>query len=80
MRCRGPWPGRIELEVSPDGHVALYAWERATFTVLEADREIFVEERPLGLRTPRGTSMRRRVESLFGRFEARRARPPRRWL
>ena len=78
--CHGPWPGRVEVELSPDGHVALYAWERATFTVLEADREIFVEERPLGLRTPRGTSMRTRVESLFGPFEARRARTPRRWL
>ena len=49
-------------------------------TVLEAEREIFVEERPLGLGTPRGTSIRRRVESLFGRFEVRRARSPRSWL
>ena len=78
--CHGPWPGRIDLERSPEGHVALYAWERATFTVLEAEREIFVEERPLGLRTPRGTSMRRRIESLFGKLEDRRARSPRRWL
>lgn len=78
--CHGPWPGRVEVERSPNGHIVLYAWERATFTVLEADREIFVEERPLGLRTPRGTSMRRSVEALFGTFEARRARSPRRWL
>lgn len=78
--CCGSWPGRMEVETSPDGHVALYAWERATFAVFEAEREIFIEERPFGMRTPRGTSMKQRVESLFGRFEVRRAKPPRRWL
>jgi hypothetical protein len=77
--CQGPGLD-TEVERSPEGHLALDAREGATFTVLEAAREIVVEERPLGLRPPRGTSMRRRVESLFGGFEAPRATSPRRWL
>jgi hypothetical protein len=78
--CRASGPGRLELERSPEGHVALYAWERATFTVLEAGREIFVQERPLSLALGAGVSPRERIESMFGDFARRRAEPPRRWL
>ena len=78
--CRAPGPGRIQVEKSPEGNLALYAWEHGAFTVLEAGREVFVQERPLSLDMGQGGSPRERVESLFGDFARRRAIPPRRWL
>jgi DNA-binding MarR family transcriptional regulator len=77
--CRGPEHGRIDLERLPEGHVALYAWNHASFTVLEAGREIFVQERALSLEMGRGEAPRERVESLFGDFAQRRRTPPPRW-
>lgn len=78
--CRGPERGRLELERLPEGHVALYAWNHATFTVLEAGREIFVQERALSLEMARGETPRQRVETLHGAFARRRETPPSRWL
>ena len=77
--CRGIEHGHLELERLPDGHVALYAWPGATFTVLEAGREIFVEERPLSLSMGQGTTTRERVESVYGEFQRRRQMPETRW-
>jgi MarR family transcriptional repressor of emrRAB len=78
--CRGPERGRLELERQPEGHLVLYAWNDATFTVLEAGREIFVAERPLSLGMVPGETPRQRVESLLGPFSRRRETPPSRWL
>ncbi len=78
--CRGPDPGRLELERLPEGHLALYAWNRAAFTVLEAGRELLVQDRPLSLDMGRGETPRQRVTSLFGDFARRRHTPPSRWL
>jgi len=77
--CRGEKHGHLETERLPEGHIALYAWPGATFTVVEAGREIFVEERPLSLRTGTGKTMRERVQSLQGDFQRRRQQPGTRW-
>jgi hypothetical protein len=78
--CRGPERGRLELERLHEGHLALFAWNHATFTVLEAGREIFVQERALSLEMARGETPRQRVETLHGDFARRRETPPSRWL
>jgi hypothetical protein len=78
--CRSAVRGRIGFEQHPEGHIALYAWEHATFTVLEHGREIFVQERPLSLSMAEGDTPRKRVEFIFGDFERRRAMQPSRWL
>jgi len=78
--CRGPEPGRLELERLAEGHLALYAWNHASFIVLEAGREVFVQERALSLEMGRGETPRQRVTSLFGDFARRRQTPPPRWL
>ena len=77
--CRGPEGGRMELERLPEGHVALYAWHDATFTVLEADREVLRPARAMSLDIGQGKTPRDRVESLFGGFAERRRTPPPRW-
>ncbi|MGZ6028039.1 MAG: MarR family transcriptional regulator [Myxococcaceae bacterium] len=78
--CRGPERGRLDLERLREGHIALFAWNRATFTVLEAGRESFVQERALSLDMARGETPRQRVETLHGDFARRRETPPSRWL
>lgn len=78
--CRGEQPGRLELERLPEGHLALYAWPGAIFTVLEAGREIYVEERALSLSSGAGATTRERVESIYGDFRRRRQLPQHRWL
>ena len=78
--CRGPEGGTLEVERLPEGHLALYAWNGATFTVLEAGREIFVQDRALSLDMGAGETPRQRVESLFGDLARRREIPPARWL
>lgn len=78
--CRSPVRGRMDLERLDEGHITLYAWEHATFTVLEQGREIFVQERPLSLSMAEGDTPRKRVEFTFGDFERRRAMQPNRWL
>jgi DNA-binding Lrp family transcriptional regulator len=78
--CRRPVRGRMEFERLEEGHITLYAWEHATFTVLEQGREIFVQERPLSLSMGEGDTPRKRVEFIFGDFERRRAMQPNRWL
>ena len=70
--CRGDRHGHVELERLPEGHLALHAWPGAIFTVLEAGREIFVEERALSLSVGLGTTTRERVESIYGDFRRRR--------
>jgi len=78
--CRGQERGRLELERLPEGHVTLYAWNGATFTVLEAGREIFTQDRLLSLSMAPGETPRERVEQMFGTFTRRRETPPARWL
>ena len=78
--CRSPVRGRMDLERLDEGHITLYAWEHATFAVLEQGREIFVQERPLSLSMAEGDTPRKRVEFIFGDFERRRAMQPNRWL
>jgi DNA-binding MarR family transcriptional regulator len=79
--CRGEQHGHLETERLPEGHVALYAWPGATFTVVEAGKEILIEERPLSLRAGvTGRTMRERIESLHGDFQQRRREPDTRWL
>jgi DNA-binding MarR family transcriptional regulator len=78
--CRSPVRGRIELERLPEGHITLYAWNHATFTVLEHGREIFVQESHLSLSMADGDTPRKRVEFVFGAFDKRRAMQPNRWL
>jgi DNA-binding MarR family transcriptional regulator len=78
--CRGDQHGHVEFERLPEGHVALHAWPGATFTVLEAGREIFVEERALSLSMGLGTTTRERVESIYGDFQRRRQMSQPRWL
>ncbi len=78
--CRGAQHGHLEVERLPEAHLALYAWPGATFTVLEAGREIFVEEGTLSLSMAEGaTTTRAKVELLHGDFQARRRQPPARW-
>ena len=77
--CRGAQHGHLEVEALPEGHLALYAWAGATFTVLEAGREILVEERALSLSTTTGSTTREKVESLYGDFARRRRLPETRW-
>jgi len=77
--CRGAQHGHLEVERLPEGHLALYAWPGATFTVLEAGREIFVEERALSLSTATGSTTREKVESLYGDLARRRRLPETRW-
>ena len=77
--CRGTEHGHLEFERLPEGHIALYAWPGATFTVLEAGREIFVDERPLSLSMGRGTTTQERVKSVYGDFQRRRQMPETRW-
>jgi len=57
-----------------------YAWPGATFTVLEAGREILVEQRALSLSTGVGSTTREKVESIYGNFHRRRQVPDTRWL
>src|SRR5262249_23763883 len=78
--CRRLVRGRMELERLPEGHLTLYAWNHATFTVLEHGREIFVQDRPLSLSMAEGDTPRKRVELIFGDFAHRRETPPPRWL
>jgi hypothetical protein len=70
----------MELERLPQGHLAVHAWNGATFTVLEAGREIFVQDRPLSLDMAAGETPRQRLESLHGDFAARRETRLSRWL
>ena len=78
--CRSPVRGRMDVERLEDGHITLYAWEHATFTVLEQGREIFVQERPLALSMAEGDTPRKRVEFILGEFGHRRPIQPSRWL
>jgi DNA-binding MarR family transcriptional regulator len=78
--CRSPVRGRMDFERLEEGHITLYAWDHATFTVLEQGREIFVQERPLSLSMAEGDTPRKRVEFIFGDFERRRVMQPNRWL
>ncbi len=78
--CRAEEHGHLEEERLPEGHLALYAWAGATFTVLEAGREILVEERALSLSTGVGSTTREKVESIWGEFQRRRQRSGTRWL
>ncbi|MGZ6139093.1 MAG: MarR family winged helix-turn-helix transcriptional regulator [Myxococcaceae bacterium] len=78
--CRGDRHGHVELERLPEGHIALHAWPGATFTVLEAGREIYLEERALSLSMGVGTTTRERVESIYGDFQRRREMSQPRWL
>ncbi len=78
--CRGDRHGHVELERLPEGHIALHAWPGATFTVLEAGREIYLEERALSLSLGVGTTTRERVQSIYGDFQRRREIPQPRWL
>lgn len=77
--CRGDRHGHVELERLPEGHLALHAWPGAIFTVLEAGREIFVEDRALSLSVGLGTTTRERVESIYGDFRRRREISQPRW-
>jgi DNA-binding MarR family transcriptional regulator len=77
--CRGGEPGRLEVERLPEGHLALYAWPGATFTVLEGGREIFVEQVPISLSMGTGHSTREKVESIHGDFQHRRQTTGTRW-
>jgi len=77
--CRGEQPGQLEIERAPEGHLALYAWPGATFTVLEAGREIFVEPGPISLSMGTGHTTRERVESIHGDFQHRRQLPGTQW-
>jgi len=77
--CRGEQHGHLEVERLPEGHTALYAWPGATFTVIDAGREIYVEERHLSLRTLPGRTTRESVEALQGEFAQRRREPGTRW-
>jgi len=78
--CRSPVRGRMEFERLPEGHITLFAWDHATFTVLEHGQEIFIQESHLSLSMAEGDTLRKRVELLFGDFEQRRAMQPNRWL
>jgi hypothetical protein len=78
--CRGERHGHLEFERLSEGHVALHAWGGAIFTVLEAGREIYVEERALSLSVGLGTTTRERVESIYGDFRRRRELSQPRWL
>jgi hypothetical protein len=80
VRCRGDRHGHVELERLAEGHIALHAWPGATFTVLEAGREIYLEERALSLSIGVGTTTRERVESIYGDFQRRRQMSQPRWL
>lgn len=77
--CRGEQHGHLEVERLPEGHTAIYAWHGATFTVIEAGREIFVEERALTLITSTGQTTRESLEALQGDFAHRRQEPGTRW-
>jgi len=75
--CRGPSPGGLEEERHPLGHVALYAWPGARFSVFEGGNEIYSE--PEGLPefpTVPGGTVRQMLELLFGPFELRRLSAP----
>ena len=78
--CRSPERGRIDVESHRDGHITLFAWEHAVFTVLEHSQELFVQERPFSLEMVDGDTPRKRVELVFGDFDQRRAMQPSRWL
>lgn len=78
--CTGAQHGHLEVERLPEGHTALYAWPGATFSVINAGREIYVEERHLSLRTIPGRTTRESVESLQGEFARRRLEHGTRWL
>ena len=69
----------LTVERLAEGHTAIHAWHGATFTVIEASREIFVEERPLTLITSMGPTTRECVEALHGDFAHRRLEPGTRW-
>jgi hypothetical protein len=63
----------LEPERHPDGHLALYAWPGARFSVLEGGREIYVEaEISTEFPTRPGGTVREMIELLFGAFEDRR--------
>jgi len=78
--CRGEQHGHLEEERLPGGHLALYAWAGATFTVLEAGREILVEQRALSLTMGIGNTTREKVESIWGPFQRRCESSETRWL
>ena len=77
--CRSAERGRIDVESHPEGHVTLFAWEHAVFTVLERGQEIFVQERAFSLEMVDGDTPRERVELAFGDFDRRRGVPPSGW-
>ena len=70
----------LEVERLPEGHTALYAWPGATFTVIDAGREIYVEERSISLGNLPGRTTRESIEALQGEFAQGRQEPGTRWL
>ena len=71
--CQGSRPGKLEQERHPDGHLALYAWPGARFTVLEGGQEVYSEsEVSTEFPTRPGGTVREMIELLFGSFEDRR--------
>lgn len=71
--CRSAASGELEEERHPDGHIALYAWPGARFSVLGAGVEVYSE--PEGMPefpTMPGGSVRQMLEMFFGDFETRR--------
>ncbi|NVJ28846.1 hypothetical protein HUW62_47415 [Myxococcus sp. AM011] len=71
--CEGPEGGELEVERRPEGHVVLFAWWGAWFRVVEQGRVVYTEEGMPAPPLPKGVSMKRMVETLFGPLENRQA-------
>ncbi len=79
VTCASPANGSVEVETHPEGHVAVYAWKGASFSVAQNSAEIYSDQGLPELPLLPNLSMRQTLEVLFGSFDDRRqmrASPP----
>ncbi|WP_144429684.1 hypothetical protein [Myxococcus hansupus] len=72
ITCEGPLGGRIEIERHPEGHLAVYSWPSAGFTVFQNGVEIYNEKGINPFPSLEKASLRQVIEALFGDFDERR--------
>ena len=77
ITCSGPeMDEELEIDEHSDGHVALFPWPGAGFTVVLNGEKVHEDSdlRPFPL--PEGATLRQMFDALFGSFEDRRQMRP----
>ncbi|MFP2961256.1 hypothetical protein ACLEPN_26465 [Myxococcus sp. 1LA] len=70
--CEGPQGGQLEIERHPEGHITVFSWSSAEFTVFKSGVEIYNERGIGAFPCPPQATLRQLIEALFGDFETRR--------